>query len=163
MSRDAALEREFPGLRSGGYEVSSAATPAYNCIAWALGDTSNVWWPDRQRQCEWPRLTPREWTIDAFVLAFATFGYTLSDNSNLETGIEKVALYALNAKPMHASRQLDDGMWTSKCGRDADIRHELAALEGSEYGKVTAILARPRQADRSFSADAESAADTTQA
>jgi hypothetical protein len=36
--RDLEIEEEFPALLDTGYEVTSPATPAPNCISWVLGD-----------------------------------------------------------------------------------------------------------------------------
>ena len=33
------LEISFPSLRIGSYRITSPATPAYNCVAWAVGET----------------------------------------------------------------------------------------------------------------------------
>jgi hypothetical protein len=34
------LEVAFPNLRAGNYLITSAKTRLYNCIAWAVGDTT---------------------------------------------------------------------------------------------------------------------------
>jgi len=64
---------------------------------------------------------------------------------------EKVAIYALDGEPTHAARQLSDGTWTSKLGKDIDITHTLRALEGSTYGQVAAYLKRALGADQAES------------
>ena len=70
-------------------------------------------------------------------------GYSLCDNSSLETGYEKVALYGSEQGYTHAARQLADGKWTSKLGHLEDItHHSLQALEGAEYGSVVHFLKR---------------------
>jgi hypothetical protein len=56
--------------------------------------------------------------------------------------MEKVALYATDEGPAHAARQLSNGRWTSKLGRDEDIEHELEGLAGSHYGAVVQFLQR---------------------
>ena len=40
------IEAAFPALVGTGYFVTSPATPEYNCIAWAAGETDRWWWPD---------------------------------------------------------------------------------------------------------------------
>jgi hypothetical protein len=85
-----------------------------------------------------------EETVDAFAAAFRTVGFELCENGKPEPGIEKIAIYALSGKPKHAARQLEDGSWTSKCGRGEDISHTLDGLEGAEYGEPIAFLSRPR-------------------
>ncbi len=84
--------------------------------------------------------------MDAFIQAYSTLKYTPCENSELESGYEKVAIYTNeNGVPTHATRQLPDGTWTSKLGKDVDIEHEsLQVLEGSAYGKVKLFLKRPR-------------------
>ena len=37
------IDRHYPRLADAGYEITSDATPVYNCIAWAAGDTTR-WW-----------------------------------------------------------------------------------------------------------------------
>jgi len=104
---------------------------SYNCIAWAAGDTHHWWWP--QIDLDWPFWSKREETIAAFVTAFRCLGYVPCNNSRVEFGFEKVALYADGNSPKHMARQLSDGMWTSKCGGAEDITHfTLDALES--YG-----------------------------
>lgn len=137
------LERSFPGLKGTGYEIASPRTPEYNCIAWAAGETSRFWWP--QEQAYWPPDVPRETTIDAFIEAFGTLGFSPCDRPDKERGIEKVALYAKGDEPKHAARQLESGMWSSKLGRDVDINHTLEGLAGHQYGDVVKILKRPRR------------------
>ena len=92
-------------------------------------------------------------TIEAFVKAYATVGFSLIDDDNyeLEVGIEKVAIYVdSDGIPSHAARQLEDGSWTSKLGEWEDIQHRtLSAVEdkgdlGLGYGKVAVILRKQR-------------------
>jgi hypothetical protein len=60
----------------------------------------------------------------------------------LESGFEKIALYALEGHPKHAARQLPDGAWSSKLGKYIDIAHSLNGLEGTVYGQVVGFLKR---------------------
>src|SRR5262249_11890567 len=72
-------------------------------------------------------------------------GFERCDSSDLETGFEKVAVYADAAGPTHATRQLPDGKWSSKLGRSEDVEHVLEALagnDGDEYGQILPILKR---------------------
>ena len=62
----------------------------------------------------------------------------------LEDGFEKVYLYMKLGKPTHAARQLCDGSWTSKLGKNVDISHELDGLKGNKYGHPTVYLRRPK-------------------
>jgi hypothetical protein len=141
----ARLQAAFPGLRTTPYRVTSPAEPAYNCIAWAAGATTDWWWPiDDVRKSFWPSGVPRETTLDAFTAAFRSLGYIAGADDGLEPGFEKVALFADRAAvPTHAARQLPNGRWTSKLGQAEDIEHGLRALEGDIYGSVVAIFRRP--------------------
>ena len=139
------LKHIFPNLGDSSREITSAATPKYNCIAWAAGDTSRWWWPFPKFFAYWPPSAARQETLEAFVAAYVTLGYGPCKDDKLEEGFEKVAIYldALD-KPTHAARQLPDGFWTSKCGRLEDVRHELHGLEGSAYGVVGQFMKRKR-------------------
>ena len=139
------IENCFPGLVHAGYGVTSIATPRYNCIAWAAGDTRKWWWPDPSPFAFWPVSIPRENTLQRFVEAFRTLGYEPCDSPELEPNMEKVAIYSdEDGLPTHAARQLETGAWTSKLGREEDIEHqELAGVEGQEYGHVAQVMRRP--------------------
>lgn len=141
-SRSQSLEKHFPKLRSAPYEVTSLATPAYHCIAWAAGDDARWWEPDPGLIYYWPPQLPREYTLDAYAAAFGTLGYSPCDNSDYAPRVEKLALFAKHDSPTHAARQLSDGRWSSKCGRLEDISHELSDLEGDLYGSATVIFSR---------------------
>jgi len=132
----------FPHLADEGYVETSPATPSYNCIAWAAGQTDAWWWPSSMDVHYWPEGVPREETLEAFTLAFASLGFVPSECGDLEPGFEKVALYARDGKPTHAARQQADGAWTSKLGEWLDITHTLRGLEGPFYGRVAVFLKR---------------------
>jgi hypothetical protein len=123
------------------HERVAASPPSweYNCIAWAAGVTDS--WSGRY----WPADVPREESIAAFFAAFTTLGYALGASPHLESDVEKVALFAVDDKPMHAARQLPSGLWTSKLGPAIDIEHATPdAIAGGVYGEVVAILGRRR-------------------
>jgi len=135
--------RRFPNLDKEGFSVKSPDTPLYNCIAWAAGETDIFWWTIDDPYVHWPAGVPMEETISAFQMAYGTLGYVACNNSDPEPGYEKVALYALNGRPKHAARQLENGKWTSKLGEWIDIEHNtLKALEGPHYGYVCSALKR---------------------
>ena len=137
------LHRAFPKLTPENHSLASAATEEYNCIAFAAGDQGHWWWPDRADTSYWPASATREESMDAFQQAFATLGYKLCANANLETGFEKIALYAIGGTPTHAARQLSNGRWVSKLGELEDIAHaSLEVLAGQLYGEVAAVLRR---------------------
>ena len=143
------LEEVFPGLVKGDYRITSPTNPDYNCLAWAVKDTGKWWWPGLDEEREyWPPGVLREATLDAFQAALILLGYGVCPGEDVESGFEKVALFAdALGKPKHAARQLPTGRWTSKLGRMEDIEHELRDLEGVAYGAVVLILRRPVPAD----------------
>jgi hypothetical protein len=143
------IELAFPALQSKNYVITSPQSDIYNCIAWAAGDTSGWWWPDDPGQPEsskWPVGVQRKDTLEAFREAFVTLGFATCDHDQLETGFEKIALFALAGKPKHAARQLPNGRWTSKLGPMEDIEHSLDDLSGLVYGAVVLVMKRSYQA-----------------
>lgn len=138
------IEFCFPNLKSRGYRITSPATPAYNCIAWAANDTQNWWWPVALGGYFWPAGSPFSATVADFTETFSQVGYELSESETWEQGFEKLAIYAdENGDPTHIARQLNSGTWTSKLGESEDIEHsDLADLEGDCYGRAVRILKR---------------------
>lgn len=134
----------FPSLEREGYTETSPASPQYNCIAWAAGRSDVAWWPDPQGVGYWPEGAPRTESVAAFYRAFEAIGYAPCEDGRLETGVEKIALYALGGQPKHAARQLPNGSWTSKLGKYIDITHTLIGLEGPIYGQVDGFMKRAR-------------------
>jgi hypothetical protein len=134
----------FPRLTADDYRITSPATWDYNCIAWTAGVVTGWWWPVPY-DCDWPTAIPREETLDAFLMAFATLGYAPCVGAELEPGVEKIALYAREGTPTHAARQLPNGVWSSKLGPNVDIEHAtLETIGGGVYGEPVAVLGRPR-------------------
>ena len=175
MSRVAKLERGFPLLLNAGYHETSEATGVpgtpgtYNCIAWAAEDvTHDFWWPLPGGY--WPFWVRHpEPTVKCFVKTFRSLGYFICESSRPERFFDKVALYAIHTserptpvptswkdlsdwEPTHMARQLRNGSWTSKCGRDEDIEHyTLDALNSygrsffeNKYGCAVLYMKRPR-------------------
>ena len=66
---------------------------------------------------------PREESLDAFVAALASRGFSSCSSCEIEVGQEKIALYSTGTIPTHAARQLATGWWTSKLGPSFDIEH----------------------------------------
>jgi hypothetical protein len=143
-------EAQIPALRDHAYRWASHADPDYNCIAFAAGETSRIWWPPSHIGAitYWPPGVPAWETVTAFVQAFEAIGYERCDSTDLEAGFEKVAIYRYSGtdRPTHAARQLRDGRWASKLGGGIDIEHDdLAAVAGTaalSYGEVAAVLRR---------------------
>lgn len=121
----------------------------YNCIAWALGKKDDFWWPSKIRPYTWPDGLPREpegkETVDNFVRAFASQGFSGCCDPDPESGYVKIALYTnhLNV-PKHAARLLQNGRWTSKLADFEDIEHDtLGVIEGKACGKARLFFRVP--------------------
>jgi hypothetical protein len=140
-------DTDFPNLRTEGWQRTSEPD-TYNCIAFAAGDTSRYWWPNlflpNPSDDFWPEGVPNALTIEAFVQAFATRGYIICADANLESGFEKVAIYVHGGLPRHAALQQNNGKWRSKLGRHEDIETTLDGLAGPCYGVPTTFMKRPR-------------------
>jgi len=136
-------ESLFPDLVRTGYQITSPPDPAYNCIAWAAGDTTAWWWPDPGNFEYWPPGVVRARTLAAFIQALLPWATPPGPDDRLEPGWAKVAIYATDERPTHAARQLSSGKWTSKLGSDDDIEHALEGLCGATYGAVVQFLQRP--------------------
>jgi len=143
----------FANIRPDNFTCSSDRTShlpcwGYNCIAWAAGKTDKWWWPVEGDPCAfWPiPIDPIDpVTLEQFIKAFESEGFSVCRNSRFENGFEKVAIYTdSNQEPTHAARLLPSGLWTSKMGRGEDIEHKtLNVVEGKRYGTATAFLKRP--------------------
>lgn len=138
------IENHFPDLAQSGYTITSPATPDYNCIAWAAGDVEAWWEPSPDYY--WPPGVPRRYTLPAYVQAYETLGYFPCQDPGYETGFERIAIYVdSTGKPTHAARQCNPEYWTSKLGKMEDIEHRnLDCLSGQLYGRIAAILKRPK-------------------
>lgn len=126
--------------------MTSPETSGYNCIAWAAGDSCKWWWPRVHpfSSSYWPDEAPDRETKNAFKEAYRSLGYEECESVEPEQGYEKIAVYTdEDGRPTHAARQLQNGMWTSKCGELEDIEHELEGLEGKNgYGSVSFVMKR---------------------
>ncbi len=142
----------FPNLSDDPYfEISSSATPNYNCIAWACNYSdrwiqptylkrpnldSVVWWPPEVEEGVAPSNLKE---------LFEFHGYVECDSGEFEEGYRKVALYSKDDKNnwTHAARQKSNGKWTSKLGQSNDIQHGTPeAIENNNYGKVYCFMKR---------------------
>jgi hypothetical protein len=142
------VEKQFPKLGTNEYALTSPDTIDYNCLAWAAETDEAWWWPDPMGQEYWPDGVPREETLSAFTAAFRTIGDEICDDTSLESGFQKIAIYvdSQNA-PRHVARQLPNGEWTSKIGQYEDIQHRrFAVLTGDApaYGQVVQVMKRDR-------------------
>jgi hypothetical protein len=134
-----------PRLAPEDYVKTSEQRRRCNCFAWVAGDPVRSWYPRGEPDLSyWPVGVRDDFTIDAFVDAYATLGFSRCGDGALVAGIEKIALYVDGeGLPVHAARQLPDGHWESKMGTWEDIRHRTpGCLEGGDYGLVTVYLER---------------------
>lgn len=149
------LELMLPGLRDTPYKVTSDATPAYNCVAWAVGETHRSWDPFDPPSKHWPAQVLRDDTVEALQDALATEGFAPCADGCLEADFVKLAIFADEEGFTHVARQLSSGRWTSKLGADCDIEHDLEALVSRRspsaqyrYGEIVAFMRRPRRTDQ---------------
>jgi hypothetical protein len=133
----------FPSVAASGYRITSPKDNTYNCLAWAAGGCTQWWWPTVGGREFWPVGIPRVETLEAVKQAFMAFGYEVCTGEEREPGFERIALFAdTEGFPLHASRQLPNGRWTSKLGELEDVEHALRDLEGQEYGSVVLVMRR---------------------
>lgn len=140
---------DFPGLDPASFAITSQHTRTYNCIAWAAGESKRRWEPDPLGIYHWPAGVQREYSIESFIKAYETLGYRVCFGSELEGGIEKVAIFSIAEsgiqRPTHAALQLESGKWTSKLGDLEDIEHDpLQSVNGPLYGTPTVYMSRVR-------------------
>jgi hypothetical protein len=75
---------------------------------------------------------------------FEDFGYQRCTTGTHEKGFHKVALYGLNGVVKHAAIQLETKGWSSKLGKDVDIRHDsVSGVMGQAYGDILQFMKRP--------------------
>ncbi len=132
----------LPRLTPLNHRVTSPESKDYNCIAWAAGDTTHWWEPDRY----WPiPIPPNNYGIGILEMTFRSFGYLgCGRDVALEPDYEKIALYGSGQFYTHAARQLPSGKWTSKLGKWVDIEHDTPDdLAGGTYGDVLQVMKRP--------------------
>ena len=133
----------FPRLAREGYKIVGEPTKQYNCIAYAADDT-NEWWEFTEGRY-WPNYATRAQRMESLVEVFTGLDYKPCDNSGLESGYDKVALYGIQGRYTHAALQTPTGRWRSKIGRGPLIEHlSPESLAGEEYGTPTIYMRRLR-------------------
>jgi hypothetical protein len=142
---------DFPNLHAGNYEEKGPADKSYNCIAWAVERTDANWDPkegdDPEVRYFWPPNAPSDYQVTSLIVALESVGFVICADGSMETGFEKVAIYADGPEYMHAARQLENGKWTSKMGKAERIEHDAPEdLIGPRYGHVTKFMKRNRPA-----------------
>jgi hypothetical protein len=131
----------FPNLTPLNHRVTSPPSTDYNCIGWAVGDTTNWWQPGLH--WPWPA-HPLDESLDELRRVFEALGFRECLSADLVPGVEKVALYADVYGYTHAARQLENGTWTSKLGNEEDIEHDAPeVVAGGIYGRVALLMSRP--------------------
>jgi len=145
LSRTTLFPSDFPHFSPQHCESNDVSPydPRYNCIAWAASDSTRWWWP-QSVDAYWPPGAIDDLSIPAFVSAFQTLGYVICKDGSLESGFEKVAIYAdQHSVPTHAARQLPLGAWTSKFGPYEDLEHvDVDCIRGPGYGTVVVFMKR---------------------
>lgn len=146
MSEQIAEESDYPNLAATGYKKTSERSHRYNCVSWAAEDTEQ-WWEAQLKEpgVYWPKGVKEGIRVGNYVQLFQFLGYVPCGNENtrLESGFEKVAIYGDGGVFQHVARQLSDGEWTSKLGPDEDIKHKsLEAFNGAGWGKVVKVMKR---------------------
>lgn len=137
--------KEFPNSKEQPFIQTSPEDSIYNCIAWAAGDNTKWYEPDPGNIYFWPSVVSRQYSINSYVELYEHFGFIKCDNGKLEPDFEKVVLFSKDGFPTHAARQLPDGLWTSKLGKNIDVSHTIEAMEGGFYGNVIQYLKKERQ------------------
>ena len=138
---ESSLRKAFPNLASEEFEVVEPPSPHYNCIAYAAGDVGN-WWDDTPRRY-WPDYATRSDSIESLKEVFAGLGFEQCQDSSLENGYEKVALYDEQGEWKHAAIQTTNGRWRSKMGIGPVIEHHSPeSLSGGMYGNPTVYMRR---------------------
>ena len=138
------LIEAFPNLSEEDFEIVEQPSTRYNCIAYAAGDASNWWEPAERRY--WPDYAARSYSIESLIEVFAGLGFEHCQDSSLESGYEKVALYEEQGVGEHAALQTAAGRWRSKMGRGPLIEHRSPqSLSGGMYGEATVYMRRAHE------------------
>jgi len=145
MASPQELEAVFPLLAGTNYSEESAPSDIYNCIAFAIGDLNNWWWPRKGYGMYWPPGFALSDSVDVLVKIFEDHGYSACDTPEHEDGFEKVSIYSRDDRFKHAARQVASGRWASKLGEEQDIEHDsISHIESVAYGQATHFLRRRR-------------------
>ncbi len=105
------LESLFPGLAGRYYVVRDSPSKIYNCIAWALGSTSDWYWPTLYTF--WP-VRERRVTVACFAKLLESEGFGPATDAEVESGYAKIAMYVLKGVPTHMARIETGTVWSSK-------------------------------------------------
>lgn len=148
------LRDRLPQLRCQRFEVKSASTKGYNCVAYAAGDDTRWWEPilapdpsgEKLGGYYWPKdpEIPAWFSVTAIEQIFLKCGYNVCSDASRVAGAEKVAIYGTDAtNATHVAKQRLDGVWISKMGSYADIEHGLPnSIEGGTIGQIQRFMIR---------------------
>ena len=135
------LAKAFPRLSGEKFEIVAQPSNRYNCIAYAAGDT-NAWWSHRENRY-WPDHATRSDSIESLKKVFAVLGFQQCQDSHVEDGYQKIALYEQQGLWTHAAVQTPAGRWRSKMGAGPVIEHlSPESLSGGKYGAPTVHMRR---------------------
>jgi hypothetical protein len=134
----------FPASFDEPFIITSAATGAYNCIAWVLENTTLFYWHGPKEYFYWPSEISREENIESFIQLFALHGYEVCEHVRKEKGFSKIVLFTKEGIPTHAARQLPDGLWTSKLGILEDVKHSLTTISNGLYGSINLVFKKKK-------------------
>ena len=130
---------EFPNTLNEPFLITSPPIPDYNCIAWAYGRSDVRMWPNTA-YFYWPPNVTNNSNLSSFIELFKSIGYDICQDGKLELGFEKISIFELNGIITHASRQLQNGLWTSKLGWQPnisfDVSHTINSISNGVYGNV---------------------------
>lgn len=141
-----ALKYDFPN--AGSVEVVGEPTTQYNCISAAFDDNEKPWWPAPPQgrspysDFYWPEDAQRDTygeSFDALLVDKAgAVVFSKDEEPPYAKGYQKLALFESDwGEPTHLARQLPNGQWLSKVGRNGLILHSLENMEHGTYGDVS--------------------------
>ena len=136
------LAELFPKLSVEAIDIVAPISTEYNCIAYAAGDVSQ-WWGTVESGDHWPDYATRTRRLESLIEVFIGLGFQRCQDSSLESGFEKVALYEQRGAWMHAALQTRTGRWRSKMGEGPLIeQHSPESLSNGVYGNPTIYMRR---------------------
>ncbi|MDQ2947975.1 MAG: hypothetical protein M3Y27_18915 [Acidobacteriota bacterium] len=137
------IERDFPKLINATYDTSDEDFN-HNCLAFAVGDYHNWWEPPSGHGQYWPPGFSEDVTVQTVESIIRVHGFTVELDVNAHPESDAIAIYAEGNDWSHFAR-FSNGAWACKLGGGHDVYPiRLKDLEGSVYGRVVKILARPK-------------------
>jgi hypothetical protein len=138
-TRNFFVDKSFPNSLLEPFKITSPETASYNCLAWALNDTSK--WYENDDDYYWFEGIEKNNTLETIQKIFVNFGFIKTENTEYQVGIERIALFSKdNIECTHLARQQDKDQWTSKLGSSYDVNHTLKSIENGIYGNVVIIM-----------------------